>query len=149
MTRERLIVCTSCGAANRLPSGRTGEGGKCGKCATKLFSGKPADVNGAVFQQQIERSSVPVLVDVWAPWCGPCQMMASAYEQAASALEPEVRLIKLNSDNEQSTAAKLGIRGIPTLLLFDGGREIGRSSGAMAAGQIIGWVRERLPAAAA
>ncbi|QPC92917.1 thioredoxin [Mesorhizobium sp. INR15] len=114
-----------------------------------LFSGHPQDVDAATFDHQISRSSLPVVVDIWAPWCGPCKLMAPAYEAAANELEPHVRLIKLNSDSEQAVAARLDIRGIPTMVLFHGGREIARTSGAMTAGQIVRWVRDRLPTVAA
>jgi thioredoxin 2 len=121
---------------------------KCGKCGSRLFSGHPTDVDAQSFDRQVTRSSLPVVVDVWAPWCGPCKMMAPAYEAAANQLEPHVRLIKLNSDNEQAVAARLGIRGIPTMILFHDGQEVARTSGAMTAGQIVRWVRDHLPAAA-
>lgn len=145
MTAFEHVVCNNCGTVNRLPSSRPAGGAKCGKCGKPLFSGHPDDVDGATFERQVARSTLPVLVDVWAPWCGPCLSMAPAYEAAARALEPQVRLIKLNSDAEQAIAGRLGIRGIPTLILFHGAKEIARTSGAMTTGQIVGWVRERLP----
>ncbi|MFC3569327.1 thioredoxin domain-containing protein [Paracoccus sp. TOH] len=141
---DSLIVCPACGALNRLPSGHDPRAGRCGKCRLPLFSGQPADVGGQMFARQIGRNSIPVLVDVWAPWCGPCRMMAPQFARAAGMLEPEVRLIKLNSEAEPQTAAGLGIRGIPTLLLYRGGQEIGRQSGAMDAAAIVGWTRGQL-----
>ena len=149
MAQQNLVVCSKCGGVNRLPPGRDAGEAKCGKCGTRLFSGHPQDVDAEIFDQQIARSSVPVVVDIWAPWCGPCKMMAPAYEAAANELEPLVRLVKLNSDNEQAVAARLGIRSIPTMILFHGGREIARASGAMTASQIVRWVRDRLPTVAA
>ena len=149
MAQQDLVVCSKCGGVNRLPPVRNAMEAKCGKCGAKLFSGHPDDVDAAAFDHQIARSSLPVVVDIWAPWCGPCKMMAPAYEAAASELEPHVRLIKLNSDNEQAVAARLGIRGIPTMILFHGGREVARTSGAMTAGQIVRWIRDHLPAVAA
>ncbi|SUU89596.1 thioredoxin [Aminobacter aminovorans] len=149
MTQQNLVVCSKCGGVNRLPPARNALEAKCGKCGTRLFSGHPDDVDAATFHHQIARSTLPVVVDVWAPWCGPCKLMAPAYSMAASELEPHVRLIKLNSDSEQAVAAKLGIRGIPTMLLFHGGREVARTSGAMTADQIVRWVRDRLPMVAA
>ncbi|RUV80356.1 MAG: thioredoxin TrxC [Mesorhizobium sp.] len=145
MTQDSLVVCTKCGGINRLPPNRDGSGAKCGKCGARLFSGHPEDVDAVNFDRQVGRCSLPVLVDVWAPWCGPCKMMAPAYEAAAKVLEPHVRLIKLNSDVEQALAARLGIRGIPTMILFHHQREIARTSGAMSAAQIVSWVREHAP----
>ncbi|MCG6206437.1 thioredoxin TrxC [Rhodopseudomonas sp. HC1] len=143
---DRLVVCTQCGGVNRLPEQRQALQAKCGSCGAKLFDGHPADVGGDIFDKQISRSSVPVVVDVWAPWCGPCRAMAPAYEIAARDLEPNVRLIKLNSDTEQQIAARLGVSGIPTMILFANGRERARTSGAMPPQQIVRWVREHLPA---
>lgn len=141
---DRQIVCTACGATNRLPPGRDAREARCGKCRAALFSAHPADVDGAMFRRQIDRNSIPVLVDVWAPWCGPCRMMAPEFARAAGMLEPEMRLIKLNSEAEPQVAATLGIRGIPTLLLYRGGREVARQSGAMDAASIAGWARAQL-----
>ncbi|AZO01445.1 thioredoxin TrxC [Mesorhizobium sp. M9A.F.Ca.ET.002.03.1.2] len=146
--QENLVVCSKCGGVNRLPPARNAGDAKCGKCGVKLFSGQPEDVDAQTFDRQVKRSSLPVVVDVWAPWCGPCKMMAPAYEAAANELEPHVRLIKLNSDNEQAIASRLGIRGIPTMILFHGGRELARTSGAMTAGQIVRWIRDHMPTAA-
>ncbi|MCV3205481.1 thioredoxin TrxC [Mesorhizobium sp. YC-39] len=149
MAQQNLVVCSKCGGVNRLPPARDAMDAKCGKCGNRLFSCHPEDVDTRVFDCQIARSSLPVVVDVWAPWCGPCKMMAPAYEAAANELEPYVRLIKLNSDNEQALSARLGIRGIPTMILFHGGREIARTSGAMTTGQIVRWIRDHLPMATA
>jgi thioredoxin 2 len=146
---EQLVVCSKCGTINRLPPSRPAMGAKCGRCGAKVFAGHPEDVDAAIFDRQIARSTIPVLVDVWAPWCGPCRMMAPAYEAAARDLEPHVRLIKLNSDAEQAIAARLGIQGIPTMILFFQGREVARTSGALSAAQIVRWVRDRLPTLAA
>lgn len=145
---ENLVVCSKCGGINRLPPSRPAMGAKCGKCGAKVFLGHPDDVGAEIFNRQIARNTMPVLVDVWAPWCGPCLMMAPVYEAAARELEPKVRLIKLNSDAEQVVASRLGIRSIPTMILFLGGQEVARTSGAMSATQIVGWVRDHVPTVA-
>ena len=146
---ENLVVCSKCGGVNRLPPSRPAIDAKCAKCGAKVFVGHSEDVNAEIFDRQIGRSTMPVLADVWAPWCGPCRTMAPAYEAAARDLEPRVRLIKLNSEVEQAVVSRLGIRGIPTMILFFAGREVARTSGAMAATQIVRWVRERFPSVAA
>lgn len=146
---ENLLVCSDCGSVNRLPTDRPPADAKCGRCGLKLFTAHPRDVDGATFDRHVARSALPILVDVWAPWCGPCLTMAPAYEAAARDLEPRVVMIKLNSDKEQVISSRLGIRGIPTLILFHRGSEIARTSGAMSAGQIAAWVRGKLPSAAA
>ena len=144
---EKLIVCGKCGGVNRLPSSRSAETAKCGKCGGRLFAGHPEDVDAATFERHLTRSTLPVLVDVWAPWCGPCRLMAPAFEAAARELEPNMRLIKLNSESEQELAVRLGIRGIPTMILFQDGKEVARVSGAMTAAQIVAWARGHVPSA--
>lgn len=142
---ESHLVCTKCAGVNRIPAGRSLLKAKCGKCGARLFEGHPDDVNADVFGALLARSTAPVLADVWAPWCGPCRMMSPAFEAAARELEPSAQLVKLNSDAEQATAARLGIRGIPTMILFHGGREIARQSGAMTTPQIVKWFQAHVP----
>ncbi len=144
MNTEERAVCTACGAINRLPAEREAVAAKCGSCGQPLFDGKPVDVAGAAFERQVAKSTVPIVVDVWAPWCGPCRAMAPEFEKATAALEPHARFLKLNSDLEQTLAGKLGIRGIPTMLLFKDGAEIARVSGAMSATQIGSWIGQQL-----
>jgi thioredoxin 2 len=146
---EMLVACNGCGSLNRLPRSRRASDAKCGRCGNKLFTAQPRDVDATLFHRHVARGTLPVVVDVWAPWCSPCKTMAPAFEAAAQELEPGVVLIKLNSDNEQAISANLGIRSIPTMILFHGGKEVARTSGAMSAGQIVRWVRDRLPSVAA
>ena len=144
MSFSRKVVCPYCQAVNRIPAERLGDNPKCGKCHEDIFRARPVELTQDDFAGHISRSEVPVLVDFWAPWCGPCKMMAPAFEQAAVKLEPQVRLAKLNTDEAQEVAGQYGIRSIPTMILFDGGKEVARHSGAMMAGDIENWVNAQL-----
>ena len=144
MDQSLHIVCPHCTAINRIPANRIGENPRCGKCHRSLFTAHPVELTSADFRQHIERNDIPVLVDFWAPWCGPCKMMAPAFEQAAGELEPGVRLAKLNTEAEQAIGAQYSIRSIPTLALFQQGREIARQPGAIGATDIVRWVQSRL-----
>ncbi|MGP8033398.1 MAG: thioredoxin TrxC [Steroidobacteraceae bacterium] len=135
------IVCPHCTATNRIPATRLAETPKCGQCHQPLFTGHPVELTAASFQRFIERSDLPVVVDFWAPWCGPCRMMAPEYAAAAPELEPQVRLAKLDTEAEPELGGQFGIRSIPTLVCFRGGREIARRSGAISRAEIVRWVR--------
>ena len=138
------LVCPRCQAVNRVPAARLGQGPNCGKCHATLLDPHPLPLDQVGFQRQVEKSDLPLLVDFWAPWCGPCRMMAPAFEQAARALEPHVRLVKVNTDEEQRLAGRFQIRGIPTLVLLHRGQEVARTSGAMPAGALVTWTRQHL-----
>lgn len=146
----RQFVCPACGAVNRAPDGKDPLAAKCGRCSDLLFSGHPAEVDAkALAAHRASTKGAAVLVEVWAPWCGPCQAMAPNFAAAAKTLEPEVRLLKLNSEAEPQAAAGLGVSGIPALLLFRDGGEVARSAGLMSTQQIVAWTRQALAQAQA
>ena len=140
MSESLHIVCPHCDTANRVGAARLADHPSCGKCKQPLFAAAPLELTADNFQRHIEGNDIPVLVDFWAPWCAPCRMMAPAYAQAAQRLEPQVRVAKLNTEEAQQLAAKYAIRSIPTLALFQNGREVARQAGAMDAAGILRWV---------
>lgn len=144
MSDSLHVVCPQCDGINRILQSRLGAGGQCGVCHTPLFSGKPLDLNQARFRRHLAKSDLPLLVDFWASWCGPCKMMAPVFTEAAGQLEPNIRLVKIDSEQEQALSGELGIRSIPTLILFKNGVESARLSGAMDLQNLLGWVRQHI-----
>ena len=138
------IVCPACGAINRLPPEKPASEAKCGKCQIPLFDGHPVNLDARGFARHLARNSIPVVVDFWADWCGPCKTMAPEFLKAAGVMEPTVRFAKLDTEAAHNEAAAHGIRSIPTMILFRNGQEVARQSGAMAAGQIVQWLRQTL-----
>lgn len=138
------VVCPHCDTVNRIPDGKPAGRGKCGRCGRALFGGYPLALTSERFRTHAEKGDLPLLVDFWAPWCGPCRAMAPAFEQAAGTLEPRVRLVKVNTDEEQRLAAAFGIQSVPTLALIHKGREIARTAGTMPAATLVQWTMEKL-----
>lgn len=141
---KKQLDCPHCHTTNVLPEDRLADQPRCGKCHEAIFDAHPVELTAASFDRHVKRNDIPLLVDFWAPWCGPCRTMAPAFEEAASILEPGVRLAKLNTDDEQMIGANHGIRSIPTMVLFRDGKEIARQSGALMASGIVSWVRAQL-----
>lgn len=135
------VTCFDCGQVNRVPADKLDAAPKCASCGAHLITEKAVEIDMRTLEKAARNDDLPLVVDFWAPWCGPCKMMAPAFEQAAAELEPNVRLAKLNTEVEQSTAAHFNIRSIPTLVLFKNGREVARQPGAMGAADIVRWVK--------
>lgn len=141
MNETLHIVCPHCHITNRVPTQRLDDGAKCGKCKQVLFEKHPIELSSAGFEQHLRHNDIPLVVDFWAPWCGPCRQMAPVFEQAAAQLEPRFRLAKVNTDAEPSLSLRFNIRSIPTLMLFKGGREVARQAGANNLNALVNWIR--------
>ncbi|MET1027248.1 MAG: thioredoxin TrxC [Dongiaceae bacterium] len=139
------VVCPSCNVLNRIPRERLADRGKCGNCHNPIFGGKPASVDAAGFDRHISRNEIPVVVDFWALWCGPCLAMAPAFEQAAAELEPQYRLLKVDTEAVPDVAARYNIRSIPTMIIFLDGKPVAQQAGAMDKNRILAWVRSETP----
>jgi thioredoxin 2 len=140
MSSSQKVVCQHCDSLVGVPSERLDDGPRCPRCRTALFEGHPVELTDRNFDLHVGRSDLPVVVDFWAPWCGPCRMMTPAFEEAAKSMEPSARFAKLNTDEAQGIAARFSIRSIPTMVIFKDGHEVSRQSGAMSAEQIRRWV---------
>ena len=136
-----ITVCPNCGSLNRIIDEKLNENPSCGKCKSDVFTGKPIEMTGEQLLRTIEKTDQTLVVDFWAPWCGPCKSFAPTFSQAAAQLEPNAKLIKINTEVEQQIAGKFGIRSIPTLAIFKNGKEVARQAGAMDLNGFVNWVK--------
>ena len=141
---SQIVVCPGCQSLNRIPTTRLGDNPRCGQCKQPLFTGSPIALTDQTFDRHLTRGDVPLVVDFWAPWCGPCKMMAPFFEQAAAELEPRVRMAKVNTDENPMLAQRYQINSIPTTGVFKGGREVARQPGAMNLPQLLQFIRAQL-----
>lgn len=139
-----LLACPHCTAVNRIPAARLADRPNCGQCKRPLFTGQPVELSSANFEQHLQRADLPLIVDFWAPWCGPCRTMGPVFAAAAQALEPQARFGKLNTEAEPALAGRFAIRSIPTLAVFRNGREVARQSGAIDLATLKRWLAPHL-----
>ena len=144
MSDKIQIVCGQCNAINRLPQDKINDHGSCGRCKEALFSGTPLELTSSNFERNVQKNDIPLVVDCWAEWCGPCKSFGPIFQQATEELEPRARFAKLDTEANRSIGEKLQIRSIPTLLIFKGGEEIARQSGALPLEQFKAWVEARI-----
>jgi len=144
MNQSIIVACPHCDKLNRLPASKLSDDGKCGSCKAALFEKKPVTLTQSSFSTHVVKSELPILVDFWAPWCGPCKMMGPVLEEAAKSLEPGIRIGKVNTEVEQTLGAQFNIRSIPTIVLYHQGKEIDRVSGAMQLPQLLQWTNNSL-----
>jgi thioredoxin 2 len=137
-----LIVCPHCDTVNRLPKGRPTSEAKCGNCHQPIFTGQPVSVSAKSFEKHLRNDAVPLVVDFWAAWCGPCKYMAPVFAAVAAEMEPDIRFLKVDTEAEQQLAAHYQIRSIPTLMMFRDGKIVAQSAGAMDANALRNWIRQ-------
>ncbi len=144
MSEFTHIVCPHCNGTNRIPSGTVPAEAKCGRCKQSILDTKPIELTTENIRQHLEKNDIPVIIDFWAPWCGPCKTMGPNFEQASRSFRGEVRFAKVNTEDQQSQGAQFNIRSIPTLILFKNGKEVDRVSGALEASQLTSWIRQKI-----
>ena len=144
MSEHVLVVCSNCQSINRLPQTKLTLGGNCGSCHNPLFNGQPVQLSTSNFQHFIQKNQLPIVVDYWASWCGPCKMMAPVFEKVTTEMEPFVRFAKVNTETEQPLAAGANIRSIPTIVLYKGGKEKSRIAGAMDETNLKSWIKNNI-----